>query len=189
MKTTIVLLLTLVTTSFANGQEKASLFDGLLNVVEWIRSFNSVIENIDNRESLKRLRRELSYLSTDISEITNSKKYLLFKAMKPDANPSDYGNEVQYLQEAIRIFQNRFQIINQIVPSEFKVENNPLTQNIDNLIWEKMETLEKVSSALYGNTITDSEVIQKELEKAIEITQKIERLINKIKLKIEEKLE
>jgi hypothetical protein len=172
----------------AQEQNKATLLNGLLNVTEWISSFNAAIENIDKRETLKRLKRELSYLSTDINEITNSKKNLMFKATKPEATVGDYNGAVQDLQNDMRIFKERFTKINQLVPSEFKLEENPLTQNIDNLIWGKLETLEKIKTVLYGDNATNWEVMQ-ELNDAIEITKKIEFQINALKLAIEKKLE
>lgn len=174
--------------SHAQEQDKASLFEGLLNIAEWVDKINSAIEDMDNRESLKRLKRELSYLSTDINEITSSKKRLVFKATKPTADRGDYNNEINDLQEAVHIFKKRFENINQIIPAEFKVEGNPITQEIDGLISGKLESLEKVKMALYGSEFNNTDIII-ELNKAIELTQKIELKINSIKLNIETKLE
>lgn len=185
----LLLLISLTTANMSNAQDQStSLLAGLLNVAEWVNNFGAAIESIDNRESLKRLNRELSYLSTDINEITNSKKRLVFQVMNSDSADQDYTSEVEYLQESMRIFQERFSEINGMIPAEFKVEENPLTQNIDNLIWQKLETLEKVKTALYGDEIADEE-IQSELESAIQITRQIEFQINDIKLQIGEKLE
>lgn len=190
MKTIFLfLIMSFSLTSVSTAQnQSASLLAGLLNVAEWVNNFGAAIENIDNRESLKRLNRELSYLSTDINEVTNSKKRLVFQIMRSDSVDQDYTAEVEYLQESMRIFQDRFRDINEMVPAEFKVEENPLTQNIDNLIWQKLETLEKVKTALYGDEIADEEVMN-ELDTAIKITRQIDFQINKMKLRIEEKLE
>lgn len=182
----LFLLISFFACSMTSAQEQhASLLAGLVNVAEWINGFGSAIENIENRESLKRLNRELSYLSTDINEITNSKKRLVFQVMKPGAEAEDYTAEVEYLQESMHIFQNRFREINQLIPPEFKVEENPLTHNIDNLIWQKLETLEKVKTALYGDEMEDEEIL-KELETAIKITRQIDFQINQIMLEIDE---
>ena len=172
----------------AQEQNEATLLSGLLNVTEWISSFNAAIEKIDRRETLKRLKRELSYLSTDINEIASSKKQLVFKAMKPEASLSDYRSAVTDLQADMRIFKERFKNINQLVPTAYKVEENPLTQNIDQLIWGKLESLEKIKMVLYGDNASDWEVMQ-ELNDAIEITKNIDFKINDLKLEIEKKLE
>jgi len=172
----------------AQEQPEATLLSGLLNVTEWISNFNAAIEKIDTRETLKRLKRELSYLSTDINEITNSKKNLVFKAMKPEANLRDYRSAIVDLQDDMRVFKDRFKTINQLVPAAYKVAENPLTQNIDHLIWGKLESLEKIKTVLYGDNASDWDVMQ-ELNDAIEITKNLEFKINALKLEIEKKLE
>lgn len=167
-------------------ENTSSLFSGLLNVAEWVSSFNAPIERIDNRESLKRLRRELSYLSADMDEILYNKKKLISCATTPGVSINESIAEIRDLQNAMKSFQKRFKEINKLVPSEFKVAQNPLTDDIDALISEKMETLRQVKTALYGN---DTGTWEEEINKSIDITKKINQKINLLKLKIEEKLE
>ena len=178
------LYLILISFSISFSQE-ASIFDGLLNVANWISGLNEAIEKIDDRESLKKLNRQLSYLSTDIHEVINSKKELDQKLLNPEFNKEEYLAEAKYLEESMQIFKDRFNEINKLVPTEFKVEENPLTQNIEKLVWEKIQTIEEVQDALYGGQQWEA---QQSIQKAIEISGKIELEINSLKQKIEAKL-